>query len=56
MSIPASDVGESDFQADIGFDELCNLLQSPANAKRLMKAKEALEKGRGKVRKIDLGT
>jgi len=35
--------------------ETAYLLQSPANATRLMKAKAALEKGRGKVRKIDLG-
>lgn len=35
--------------------ETAYLLQSPANAKRLMKAKEALEKGRGKVRSIDFG-
>lgn len=34
--------------------ETAYLLQSPANAKRLLKAKEALEKGRGKVRKIHL--
>jgi antitoxin YefM len=34
--------------------ETAYLLQSPANATRLMKAKEALEKGRGKVRKLDL--
>jgi antitoxin YefM len=35
--------------------ETAYLLQSPANASRLMKARQALEKGRGKVRKIDLG-
>ena len=35
--------------------ETAFLLQSPANAQRLMKAKEALESGRGKVRKINLG-
>jgi antitoxin YefM len=35
--------------------ETAYLLQSPSNAKRLMKAKEALEKGRGKIRKINLG-
>lgn len=35
--------------------ETAYLLQSPANAKRLMKAKEALESGRGKVRAIKLG-
>lgn len=36
-------------------EETAYLLQSPENAKRLMKAKEALEAGRGKVRKIKLG-
>lgn len=36
--------------------ETAYLLQSPENAKRLMKAKEALESGRGKTRKINLGT
>lgn len=35
--------------------ETAYLLQSPANAKRLMKAKETLEAGRGKTRKIRLG-
>ena len=34
--------------------ETAYLLQSPANAKRLMQAMESLEKGRGKVRSIDL--
>jgi antitoxin YefM len=34
--------------------ETAYLLQSPKNAERLMKAKGALEKGRGKVRKINL--
>ena len=34
--------------------ETAYLLQSPANAKRLMKATEALEAGRGKKRKINL--
>jgi antitoxin YefM len=34
--------------------ETAYLLQSPANAKRLMKAKEALEAGRGRTRKINL--
>jgi antitoxin YefM len=36
-------------------EETAYLLQSPANAKRLLKAKEALESGRGKTRKINLG-
>lgn len=35
--------------------ETAYLLQSPVNAQRLLKAKQALESGRGKVRKIDLG-
>ena len=35
--------------------ETAYLMQSPANAKRLMKARQALESGRGKSRKIDLG-
>lgn len=35
--------------------ETAYLLQSPENARRLMKAREALETGRGKTRKIDLG-
>jgi antitoxin YefM len=34
--------------------ETAYLLQSPANARRLMKAREALEAGRGKIRKINL--
>lgn len=36
--------------------ETAYLLQSPENARRLMKAKEALESGKGKVRAIKLGT
>ena len=36
--------------------ETAYLMQSPANAKRLMKARKALESGRGKSRKIDLET
>lgn len=36
-------------------EETAYLLQSPVNAKRLLKAKQALESGRGRVRKIDLG-
>ena len=35
--------------------ETAYLTQNPANAKRLMSAVEALEKGKGKSRKIDLG-
>ncbi len=35
--------------------ETAYLLQSPENAKRLLKAKEALDSGRGKTRKINLG-
>lgn len=35
-------------------EETAYLLQSPTNAKRLMKAKESLESGRGKVRAIDI--
>lgn len=35
--------------------ETAYLLQSPANATRLMKAKKALEAGKGTNRKIDLG-
>lgn len=35
--------------------ETAYLMQSPNNAKRLMKAKQALESGRGKVRRINLG-
>lgn len=35
--------------------ETSYLLQSPVNAKRLMKATEALDAGRGKKRKINLG-
>lgn len=34
--------------------ETAYLMQSPNNAKRLMKAKQALESGRGKVRSINL--
>lgn len=36
--------------------ETAYLLRSPANAKRLLQAKQALESGRGKVRRIELGT
>ena len=35
-------------------EETAYLLQSPANASRLMKAKELLEAGKGRVRKLDL--
>jgi antitoxin YefM len=35
-------------------EETAYLLQSPENAKRLMAAKEALEKGHGIVKKIDV--
>lgn len=35
--------------------ESAYLLQSPANAKRLLNATEALRAGKGKRRKIDLG-
>ena len=34
--------------------ETAYLLQSPENAKRLLKAKAALESGKGKVRKLKL--
>ncbi len=36
-------------------EETAYLLQSPANAKRLMQAKEALESGKGVVRSLNLG-
>ena len=36
-------------------EETAYLLRSPANAKRLVDAIHALEKGRGKVRKLKLG-
>lgn len=35
-------------------EETAYLLQSPANARRLMQAREALESGLGTVRKLDL--
>ena len=35
-------------------EETAYLMQSPANAQRLMKARKALESGRGRARKIDL--
>jgi antitoxin YefM len=36
-------------------EETAHLLRSPANAKRLLEAINALESGKGRVRKIDLG-
>jgi antitoxin YefM len=36
-------------------EETAYLLQSPANAKRLLMAKEALESGHGVVHSLDLG-
>jgi antitoxin YefM len=36
-------------------EETAHLLRSPANAKRLLEAIHALEGGKGRVRKIDLG-
>ena len=33
VRIPAADVGESDFQADVGFDQLSRLLQCTAKGR-----------------------
>ena len=42
----------ADYEA---LEETAYLLQSPANAKRLLSAKEALESGKGVVHALDLG-
>ena len=36
-------------------EETANLLRSPVNAKRLIASISALEAGKGKVRRVDLG-